>query len=204
MTNEELIDNLVKKGYLKTPRIIDAFKKINRADFVTQETEHEAYLDVPLPIGFGKTISQPLTVAFLLELLVPQEGDKILDVGTGSGWQAALLAQIVGAKGQVLGLEIISALAESARRNIEKYKFLSEGRAKIILGDGAKGLSQEAPFDRIIAAAAGEKIPEAWKAQLKIGGRLVAPVMSSIYLLIKGDNGFSETQFPGFAFVPLL
>src|SRR3989344_7686174 len=96
MEYENLIDSLIKDGYLKTPEIIEAFKAIDRANFVSNELKGDAYLNVPLSIGFGQTISQPLTVAFMLELLQPKKGEKILDVGAGSGWTIALLAFIVG------------------------------------------------------------------------------------------------------------
>mgnify|MGYP001575730005 FL=1 len=99
-----LIDSLIKEGWLKTPKIIDAFQKIKREDFLPDNLKDSAEVDAAMPIGFGQTISQPLTVAFMLELLQPKEGDKILDVGSGSGWTTALLASIVGPAGEVMGL----------------------------------------------------------------------------------------------------
>jgi len=200
-----LVDDLIKKGYLKTPRIIEAFKEIKRVDFVLEELKNEAEIDAPLPIGWGQTISQPLTVAFMLELLQPEPGDKILDIGSGSGWQTALLAHIVGEKGKVYAVERIPALIEFSKRNIKKYGFGEKGIVEFICKDGSKGLKEAAPFDKIIAGAAGEKIPQAWKEQLKVGGRLVAPVLSSIFLLIKrSEKEFEQKEFPGFAFVPLI
>ncbi|MCD6283661.1 protein-L-isoaspartate O-methyltransferase, partial [bacterium] len=95
---ETLIQQLISEGYLKTPEIIKAFREIDRKDFVPSYLKKEAYINAPLPIGFGQTISQPLTVAFMLELLQPKRGDKILDIGSGSGWTTALLAYIVGQK----------------------------------------------------------------------------------------------------------
>jgi len=208
MTNQELNDNLIEGGYLKTPKIISAFKKIDRADFVPEDLKHEAYVNAPLPIGFGQTISQPLTVAFMLELLESEEGNKILDIGFGSGWQTAILAEIAGpaaAGGKVYAVEILEKLSEFGKKNIEKYDFLKEGRIEFVHGDGREGLAKQAPFDRIIAAATAEAIPDAWKVQLKIGGRLVAPVGSDIILLIKkSETEFEEKKFPGFAFVPLI
>ncbi len=208
MTHRELIDNLIKSGYLKTPRIINALKKNDRQDFVPEDLKHEAYINAPLPIGFGQTISQPLTVAFMLELLQPEEGNKILDVGSGSGWQTAMLAEIVGPPaggGKIFAVEILEKLSEFGKKNIEKYDFVEEGRVEFVHTDGSFGLPEKAPFDRIIAAAAAEAIPEIWKTQLKIGGRLVAPVGSDIILLVKkNDNEFEEKKFSGFAFVPLV
>ena len=116
MEYENLIDSLIKDGYLKTPEIIEAFKAIDRANFVSNELKGDAYLNVPLSIGFGQTISQPLTVAFMLELLQPKKGEKILDVGAGSGWTIALLAFIVGdppaGGGKIIGVERIPELKE--------------------------------------------------------------------------------------------
>lgn len=200
-----LIDGLIREGYLKTSRIIDAFRAIDRADFVPDDLKSEAYINAPLPIGRGQTISQPLTVAFMQELLEPQGGDKILDIGSGSGWQTALMAHIVGPKGKVFAIELIPEIMEFGKGNVAKYNFIEKGIVKFLCLDGSKGLPGEAPFDKIIAAAAAEKIPEAWKKQLKVGGKLVTPVGSSIWLLEKiGKDKFKEKEFPGFAFVPFI
>jgi len=207
MTMEDLINELIQQGYLKTPEIIEAFKRIKRQDFVPEDLKNEASINAPLPIGWGQTISQPLTVAFMLELLQPRPGDKVLDIGSGSGWQTALLAYIVSKKsgGKVFTIERIPQLMEFGKRNVEKYNFVKKGIVKFICGNGSKGLKGDAPFDKIIAAASAEEIPNAWKNQLKIGGRLVTPVKSSIWLLIKkAANKFEQKEFPGFAFVPLV
>ena len=100
---ENLIESLIKDGYLKTPSIIEAFKNIDRADFVPEECKGDACVNAPLPIGFEQTISQPLTVAFMIELLEPKPGERILDIGSGSGWVTAILAYIVGSEGKVIG-----------------------------------------------------------------------------------------------------
>ena len=202
---EHLINQLIQEGYLKTPRIIEAFRAIKREDFLPEDLKNEAEINAPLPIGYGATISQPLTVAFMLELLQPEPGDKILDIGSGSGWQTAMLAYIVGEKGKVFAIERIPELVEFGKRNVAKYNFLEKGIVEFICADGSKGLEQAASFSGIIAAAACDEIPEAWKEQLKIGGRLVTPVKSSIWLLIKKSQAeFEEQEFPGFAFVPLI
>lgn len=207
-----LIDFLIQEGYLKIPRIIEAFKKIRRIDFMLQlptgdprDIEELAELNEALSIGFSQTISQPLVVAFMIELLEPKEGEKILDVGSGSGWTAALLAEIAGKKGRVIGIEIISELKEFGEKNADKYGFVKEKRAEFILADGTKGYEKEAPYDRILVSASAKKVPDALKKQLKIGGRMVIPVDSSIWLFVKKeDNEFEEKEFPGFAFVPLI
>ena len=214
---ENLIQELIKEGYLKTPLIIEAFRKIKREDFVLEEYKDEADINVPLPIGYGQTISQPLTVAFMLELLQPQPGDKILDIGSGSGWQTALLAYCVKPKGKIFALEIIPELMEFGKRNVAKYNFLApyrtegsgsgveKGIVEFVCSDGSKGLEREAPFDKIIVAASAQKLSEEWKKQLKINGRIVAPIKESIWLLIKKDDDvFEEHEFPGFVFVPLI
>ena len=205
VTKEKLIQTLIKDGYLKTPAIIEAFETIDRKDFVPESLKTSAYANHPLPIGHGQTISQPLTVVFMLELLEPKPGEIILDVGAGSGWTAALLAQSVGEKGTVIALEKIPELVEVAKNNIGKYGFLEKGRVKIIEGDGSKGYLDNAPYDKIIAAATANEIPKAWKEQLKLGGRIVAPVGQSIVVLEKkGHNEFEKKQFFGFSFVPLI
>ena len=198
-----LIEDLIANGYLKTPEIIDAFYEIDRANFVPEELEYEAYANAPLPIGYGQTISQPLTVAFMLELLQPKSGHKILDVGSGSGWQSSLLAYITGNEGRVIAIERILELSKFGKENSEKYNFRN---LEFIVGDGSKGYKKEAPYDRIIvAAAAFDKIPEELKKQLKINGRLVIPVKNSIWLVIKTEeNKFEKKEFPGFVFVPLV
>ncbi len=205
-----LVDRLIRDGYLKMPEIIKAFKEIKREDFVLPKYKAMAGLSEPLPIGHSQTISQPLTVAFMLELLQAKSGDKILDVGSGSGWSVALLSEIVGPKGRVYGLERIPELAEFAERNINKYNFISSKQARIIEGDGYKGLPEYAPFDKIIVAAAAKEVPKNLFKQLKIGGRLVSPigeVMSTQDMVVidKDRNGQTkEKRYPGFIFVPLI
>lgn len=156
-------------------------------------------------IGYGQTISQPATVAFMLELLQPQVGEKILDIGAGSGWQTALLAQIVGQAGQVIAVERVPELAGFAQRNLAKYHYEN---VELIVADGSQGYANYEPYDGIIVAAAGSRIPETMLRQLKVGGRLVMPVgetTQSIFLVIRKDqNNFKYQEFPGFIFVPLV
>jgi protein-L-isoaspartate(D-aspartate) O-methyltransferase len=206
MTNQNhLVDELIAEGVLRTPVIIDAFQAIDRRNFVRKEMEAEAYLNVPLPIGGGQTISQPLTVAFMLELLQPQPGENILDIGSGSGWQTALLAHIVGGTGHITAIEIIPELCAWGQQNVARYGFLEKGLVEMHCMSGLGGYPERAPFDKIVAAAAGETVPDAWLEQTKIGGRIVTPVGSSVLqLLKKSETEWERHDHPGFAFVPLV
>jgi len=206
-----LIDDLIKNGWLKTKRIINAFKKIKRIDFLPESIKNLAELNEALPIGSSQTISQPLVVAFMLEQLEPKPGEKILDIGSGSGWTTALLAEIVTSDkkqatgGKVIAIELIPELKEFGERNVAKYNFIEKRIVEFILADGSKGYQKEAPFDKILASASARELPLAWKEQLKIGGRIVTPIGSSIWLFVKkSQDKFEEIEYPGFAFVPLI
>ncbi|MBM3257851.1 MAG: protein-L-isoaspartate O-methyltransferase [Candidatus Nealsonbacteria bacterium] len=200
-----LIEELIKDNWLKTPKVIEAFTKIKRADFLPEDSKNLSEINEALPIGFGQTISQPLVVAFMMELLDLKEGDKVLDVGSGSGWTSALIAEIVGKKGKVISLDIIQELKEYGEKNVSKYNFIKKGIVRFFFLDGNYGYEKEAPFDKILASASTVSIPDSWKKQLKAGGRIVAPVDSSIWLLIKkSETEFEEKEYPGFVFVPLL
>jgi len=122
-----LVDSLIQQGWLKTPRIIEAFRNVKRVDFLPDNLKNLDELNEALPIGFDQTISQPLVVAFMLELLRPQIGDKILDVGSGSGWTTALLSEIVGEEGRVIAIETIPELKEFGEKNVCKYNFINKG-----------------------------------------------------------------------------
>ena len=205
MSYQSLINQLIHQGYLKTSRIIQAFKKIDRTDFLPADLRDEAGGNYPLSIGHGQTISQPLTVAFMIELLQPGVGDKVLDVGSGSGWTTAILAEIVGEKGKVYGLEVVPELKEMGEDNVRKYNFKN---VKFYLGNGWKGFETYSPYDRILISAACPEIPQSLKDQLKIGGRIVAPVGAYPQSIVKLDkiskDKFKKEEHPGFVFVPLV
>ncbi len=223
-TKENLIQGIINSGYLKSPRIIEAFFAIDRKDFVISGYQDEAYLNIPLPIDFEQTISQPLTVAFMLELLQPQKGDKILDIGSGSGWTSAILAYIVSQKpalsetegskldGRVIAIERIPELKEFGEKNVTKYNFIEKDVVEFICADGSKGypnISSRSElaegFDKILCSAAVKEIPQAWLKQLKIGGKLVTPLNGEIQLLMKErEDKFNIKRFQGFSFVPLI
>lgn len=200
-----LISDLIRQGYLKTDFIIKAFFEVDRKEFVPDEFKNQSKEDIPLPIGFGQTISQPLTVAFMLELLSPQRRQNILDLGSGSGWTSSLLSHIVGKGGKVTAIERIEKLCEWGRDNADKFGFVKNGIAEFHCVNGNEGYKKNAPYDRILVSAMAEKIPKALKEQLKIGGRMVIPMRGGIWLLRKkGENDFYAEEYPGFSFVPLV
>jgi len=199
------IEKIIEDGWLKTESIKEAFEKIKREDFVSDEFKSLVELNEALPIGFEQTISQPAVVAFMLEQLQPKEGEKILDIGAGSGWTTALLSEIVGEKGKVIALEIVPELKELGEKNVAKYGFIEKKIATFISADGSKGFLAAAPYDKILVSAACEAVPEVWKEQLKVGGKIVAPVGNSIKTIFKkAQTEFEELDHPGFVFVPLI
>lgn len=183
--------------------IAKAFDEINRADFVPLSYQNAADADVPLPIGYGQTISQPSTVRAMLEWLDPQSGDKILDVGSGSGWTTALLARAVGNKGFVYAVEIVPELVEMGRNNCEQVGI--ENAMFLQAGQEIVGLPEHAPYDRILVSASAAGIPSDLRQQLEVGGRLVIPVHNDILVLTKTSKSDWHTEIhPGYAFVPLV
>jgi len=203
--NKKLIAHLISYGALKTPRIIRAFKETPRHLFVPEEYLSQAYADYPLPILHNQTISQPYTVAVMTEALQPKLGEKVLEIGSGSGWQAAILARCVGNKGKVITLEIEKDLVEFARRNIKK---LGLKNIRVIHADGKLGYKREAPYDKSIITAACNEIPKPIIEQTRIGGRIVAPVNSLFgQRMIVADkvsgNELKKKDLGSFVFVPL-
>jgi len=212
----ELTDALIQDGYLKTPEIIESFERIDRADFIPADQRAHAHCNTPLAIGSNQVASQPLLIAFMLELLQPKKGERILEIGAGSGWQTAILADIVSGsdapdgdesiRGSVVGVERISELCEFAESNLERYGFVGKGAASIVCGDGSKGYKHDAPYDKIVSSAClSEDVPQVWKRQLKIGGRIVAPIGSNVVVIDKlSRTTYIRKEFFGFSFSPLV
>lgn len=203
--NQELVQYLKRTGALKSKRLEKALLKTPRRLFVPESLQKSAYRDYPLHIGHGQTISQPSTVVMMTQLLQPKAGQKILEIGSGSGWQSALLSRMVGNKGKIFTIEILSELAGFARRNIAKLKIKN---VKVVEGNGSVGLEEEALFNGIIITAAAASIPDTLKKQLKVGGRIVAPVggryTQKMTVLKRTRKGFEQEEMPSyFAFVPL-
>ncbi|OJW70667.1 MAG: hypothetical protein BGO68_06275 [Candidatus Amoebophilus sp. 36-38] len=181
--------------------VIAAFKAIDRKDFVGSNNLEEAYEDYALYIGHNATISQPTTVAFMLEKLGAVPGDIVLDIGAGSGWTTALLAAIVGEYGRVYGVEIIPELVEFGQHNLGKYNF---PHATIEQATEQLGLSDRAPFDRILVSAAANSLSSELVEQLRVGGSLIIPIKSAIWKVNKSlTSEIAIVKYPGFAFVPL-
>ena len=174
---DRLIDQL--RAHITDERVLEAMRAVPRDLFVPSELAGEAWDNVPLPIGAGQTISQPLVVARMLQLLELHGGERILDVGTGSGYHAALLGRL-GA--HVWSVERHAALSEQAQRNLEAAKITN---VTLVVGDGGRGLPETAPFDAINVAAAMARMPEALAGQLAPGGRLVGPVDDGDQRLIR-------------------
>lgn len=205
-TLEMLIQSMKTAGTLKSKAVERALFKVKREFFVPEKIKNLAYCDMPLSIGAGQTISQPTTVVLMTEALRLKRGQKILEVGAGSGWQAAIIAHIIGPKGFVWTIERIHELACLARKNLKNAGI---GNVKVIEGDGSLGLPEHAPFHRIIITAAVPEIPKPLLEQLKTGGILVAPVGSiyvqEVIVLKKQPNGtFKQSSLGSFSFVPLI
>jgi len=199
---DKLVDNMIASNMLKNPLIIDAFRTIDRKYFVPDNMVEDAYVDAPLPIGHYQTISQPSTVAFMLERLDPQDGNTVLDIGSGSGWTTALLCYIVGDKGSVTGVERVDALVEQGKQNLSKFRFNSH--CHIEKAGEALGLPGK-QFDRILVSASADETPEELFSQLKPGGILVIPIRESIFKFTKvSETQIDKEEFYGFVFVPLI
>ncbi|MFH0791313.1 MAG: protein-L-isoaspartate(D-aspartate) O-methyltransferase [Candidatus Omnitrophota bacterium] len=206
MNLQKLRDQMVKQQLagrdIKDKRVLDAFLKVPRHKFVSDEAQSSAYADYPLPIGENQTISQPYMVALMSQLLELKGDEKVLEIGTGSGYQAAILAEL---SRTVYSIERIPSLAEKAEKLLNELGYTN---IKIKVDDGTLGWQESSPFDAIIVTAASPEIPQALIKQLADSGRLVLPVgqaFSQTLVLVKKDKGRVETkEICGCVFVPLI
>lgn len=198
---QQLVNVLIKKG-IKNENVLKAISNIPRHLFMDSGFLDHAYQDKAFPIAADQTISQPYTVAYQTELLQVNKGDKILEIGTGSGYQTAVLCEL-GAK--VFSIERQQELFKKTSKFLPKLGYRAK---KLVFGDGYKGLAEEAPFDSIIVTAGAPFVPKPLLSQLKIGGRLVIPVGDNIQVMTrfirKGQKEFEQQEFGEFRFVPLL
>lgn len=200
LRKERLIESL--RNYV-SDRVVEAMARVPRELFVPEELRPMAYEDRPLPIGYGQTISAPHMVAMMCDLLDLHEGMKVLEVGGGCGYHAAVMAELVGPSGHVYSVERIPELVEMARRNLERAGYRN---VSMILGDGTLGYSEQAPYDRISVAASAPDIPEPLKEQLRPGGRMVIPVgsYSQDLLVVTKNHDIRVERAMGVIFVPLI
>ncbi len=196
MGKTELIESLKSQGFPK--QIIEAFKKVKREKFISENIKSLAYEDIALPLEKGATISQPYTIAFMLALLELKENQKILEIGSGSGYVLALISKIIK-KGKIYGIEIIENLAKRSKEILKKDKKIT-----IINISGSNGLPEKSPFDRMLISAASNEIPSHLYSQLKDNGILVTPVKNSIFKIKKEKGKIKMHEFSGFVFVPLV
>ncbi len=210
MINErkELVRRLSKSGYIKTEKVRKAMGTVPREEFLPASNRPYAYVDQPLPIGKGQTISAPHMVAMICEILELEEGMKVLEIGTGFGYNAAVVAQIIGEKGQLYSIERIDSLAELAKDNLKRTGL--GDNVTIIVGDGTKGYKEEAPFDRIYGTASAPSVPEPLKEQLRIGGIMLIPVgeqqyfQDLVYIKRESEDKYERKSIGGVAFVPMI
>jgi len=199
-----LVERLRDEFNLKES-VVRAMIEVPRHLFIPTPYRNEAYNDYPLPIGYGQTISAPHMVAIMCNLLDLERGMKVLEIGTGTGYHAAVASRIVGDEGKVITVERIPELAEKAR---EIYRELRYNNIKVVVSDGSRGYEEDSPYDRIYVTASAPKIPEKLLLQLKNGGKLLIPVgdfVQYLYIVEKDKNGkISRKNWGAVRFVPLI
>jgi protein-L-isoaspartate(D-aspartate) O-methyltransferase len=210
----KLIDNLTRQGILRSANVIEAMLSIPRSQFLSPDAQSHGATDTPLPIGQGQTVSAPRIVAIINEKLQLQTGQKILEVGAGSGWHAATVAETIAPKdaprsewGHLYAVEINQTLADTARKNIMNTGY--SDRVTIIVADGSKGYSEKAPYDRIFVAASVADVPKPLIDQLKKGGIMIIPVGSAslfqtlMKITKETDGTLTKESVGGVAYAPL-
>jgi len=198
---QRMVEQQLKPRDIKDDRVLAAMAKVPREEFIPADARADAYEDGPLPIGYGQTISQPYIVAFMTQQLRPQMSDRVLEIGTGSGYQAAILAELVK---EVYSVEIVEPLAKGAEATLAHLGYKN---IHLKVGDGYKGWPEEAPFDAIIVTCAPDKVPQPLVDQLKDDGRMVIPVgerfAQELYLLEKKNGQLKESVTLPVRFVPM-
>jgi len=199
---QRMVERQLKDRGIKDERVLAAMGKVPREAFVPPESRAASYEDGPLPIGYGQTISQPYIVAFMTEQLRPKPNDRVLEIGTGSGYQAAILAELVS---EIYSVEIVEPLAKNAEATLQRLGYKN---VHVKIGNGYKGWPDAAPFDAIIVTCAPEKVPQPLIDQLKDGGRVVIPVgerfAQQLYLLEKKNGQMKESVTLPVRFVPMV
>jgi protein-L-isoaspartate(D-aspartate) O-methyltransferase len=199
---QRMVDRHLKFRGIKDERVLTAMAKVPREEFIPANMRADAYEDGPLPIGYDQTISQPYIVAFMTEQLRPKQSDRVLEIGSGSGYQAAILAELVA---DVYTIDIVEPLAKTAEATLQRLGYKN---VHVKVGDGYKGWPEEAPFDAVIVTCAPEKVPQPLVDQLKEGGRMVIPVgerfAQQLYLLEKKNGQLKQSATLPVRFVPML
>ncbi len=202
LMRKAMVEKQLKGRRIQSKEVLDAFMNVPREKFVPESYRDYAYEDRPLPIGHQQTISQPYIVAYMTEILKPESTQKVLEIGTGSGYQAAILSKLYK---EVYSVEIVEALAERAKKALEEGGFKN---VKIKRGDGYEGWNEYAPYDAIIVTCAPEDIPHPLEDQLAEGGKMVIPVggyySQVLYLLEKKNGKIKETETLPVIFVPMV
>ncbi|RWZ78005.1 MAG: protein-L-isoaspartate(D-aspartate) O-methyltransferase [Candidatus Chaera renei] len=201
MTNRQLVKHLKNSGALSDERLEAAFEAVDRIDFVPEAEKLHAYEDRPLHIGWEQTVSSPMVVAFMLELLDVRPGQRVMEVGSGSGWVTALLACLSGKDGQVYGVERLPQLLAQAERNLARYDFK---QIELLQAGKKLGLPEKAPFERILVSAAAKNLPGSLVKQLAPEGILVIPVGHKILRVVNAHDGPRISEYGSFVFVPLI
>jgi protein-L-isoaspartate(D-aspartate) O-methyltransferase len=200
---QRMVERQLMTRGIKDARVLAAMEKVPREEFVPADQRREAYEDGPLPIGHGQTISQPYVVAFMTQQLQPKSSDRVLEIGTGSGYQAAILAELVA---EVYTIEIVEPLAKNAEATLQRRGYQN---VHVKVGDGYKGWPEHAPFDAIIVTAAPDHVPQPLTEQLKEGGRMIIPVGGAfrdqeLYLLEKKNGQLKKSATLPVRFVPMV
>ena len=196
----EMVDEQIRARGVRDQRVLDAMRRVPRHEFVPEQQVPYAYQDSPLPIGLGQTISQPYIVGYMSEHLQLEPDMKVLEIGTGSGYQAAVLAELVK---EVYSIEIVPELAQRSKETLDR---LGYDNVHVRAGDGYRGWPEAAPFDRIIVTAAPPNIPQPLVEQLAVGGRMIVPVgdrYQQMTILTKTEKGVAEERTIDVMFVPM-